>query len=141
MVLFFNLVVFMSLFLCYFSMLYIVCLYHCMYVCYMFIKDQSINQHPVLWQMSYFHTIEPMARIKHDVLFRKKFVRLRYQLYVRQLQCLIEFIRTWHWGRSLPYMMDLLDLLQSQERPQANWKWYNSVLYCTIVHYHLLHRW
>jgi len=28
----------------YFVMLYIVCLYHCMYVCYMFIKDQSINQ-------------------------------------------------------------------------------------------------
>ena len=28
----------------YFSMLYIVCLYHCMYVCYMFIKYQSINQ-------------------------------------------------------------------------------------------------
>ena len=27
----------------YFSMLYIVCLYHCMYVCYMLIKDQSIN--------------------------------------------------------------------------------------------------
>jgi len=28
----------------YFSMLSIVCLHHCMYVCYMFIKDQSINQ-------------------------------------------------------------------------------------------------
>ena len=25
-------------------MLYIVCLHHCMYVCYMFIKYQSINQ-------------------------------------------------------------------------------------------------
>ena len=25
-------------------MLYIVCLYHCMYVCYMFIKDRSIKQ-------------------------------------------------------------------------------------------------
>ena len=30
--------------MCYFSVLYIVCLYHCMYVCYMFIEDQSINQ-------------------------------------------------------------------------------------------------
>jgi len=27
----------------YFSMLYIVCLYHCMYVCYMFIKYQSVS--------------------------------------------------------------------------------------------------
>jgi len=25
-------------------MLYIVCLHHCMYICYMFIKYQSINQ-------------------------------------------------------------------------------------------------
>ena len=33
------------LFMWYFSMLYIVvCLHHCMYVCYMFIKYQSINQ-------------------------------------------------------------------------------------------------
>jgi len=26
-----------------FFMLYIVCLYHCIYVCYIFIKDQSID--------------------------------------------------------------------------------------------------
>jgi len=40
-------------FIWYFSILYIVCLHHCMYVCYMFIKYQSINQSTsktVIWR-------------------------------------------------------------------------------------------
>jgi len=31
-------------------------------------------------------------------MFIKKFARWRYQLDVRQLQCLVELIRMWHWG-------------------------------------------
>jgi len=37
--------IYLPVFLCgIFYMLYIVCLYRCMYVCYMLIKDQSINK-------------------------------------------------------------------------------------------------
>ena len=37
---------------------------------------------PVLWMTSCFHTMGPMARIKHDTV-KKKFARWQYQLDIR----------------------------------------------------------
>jgi len=43
-------------------MLYIVCLHHCMYVCYMFIKYQSINQSMTCQQQG-INMMSPWIRI------------------------------------------------------------------------------
>jgi len=51
---------------------------------------------PVL--TSSFHNMGPTVRIEHDDMFKRNSPR-RYQLDVRQLQRLVEFIRTWHLGK------------------------------------------
>jgi len=40
------------------------------------------------------------VRNKHGVMFRK-FARCQYQLDVRQLQCLVEFVKVLYWEQSL----------------------------------------
>jgi len=65
---------------------------------------------PVLRMTSCFHSVKPVGRIKHEVIFRR--VRQLevpdYQLDVRQLQCLVEFVRMQHRKRSLLSMVFLL---------------------------------
>jgi len=36
-----------------------------------------------------------------SMMFLEEFGRWQYQLDVRQLQCLVQFVRMWHWGQSL----------------------------------------
>jgi len=63
---------------------------------------------PVLWMTSYFHTMGPMGRIKHDVMF-KRATRWRYQLDVRQLQFFFELVRMWNREWSLLSMVTLFN--------------------------------
>jgi len=53
--------------------------------------------------MSRFHIMASVGRIKHDVTFRRVCQALvpDYQLDIRQLQCLVEFVRVWHLAQSL----------------------------------------
>ena len=46
--------------------------------------------------------------VSSTILCLEEFTRWRYQLDVRQLQCLIEFVRVWHRGRSLLSTIALL---------------------------------
>ena len=52
-----------------------------------------------------------MARTKHDVMWTI-FVKWRHQLDVRQLQCLVEFIRMLHRGQSFLTTIDLFHCLR-----------------------------
>jgi len=57
----------------------------------------------VLRMTSCFHTMGPMGQNQARRYLQNEFTRWRYQLDIRQrgLQCLVEFIRTRHWGQSL----------------------------------------
>jgi len=66
---------------------------------------------PVLWMTSCFHTMGPngqWARIKHDAMFRSLPGGTNWTS--RILQCLVEFIRMRHRGRSLLFTIDLFVL-------------------------------
>jgi len=55
--------------------------------------------------------IEPVGRIKQGIMFRRSLpVGGIIQLNVGQIQCLVEFIRMWHWVQSLLSMTALLQL-------------------------------
>ena len=65
----------------------------------------------ILWMTSCFHTVGPMGHDQARRYVYKTFGRWRCQLDVRQLQCLVEFIRIIrHHGRSLLSMIDLFPL-------------------------------
>ena len=59
----------------------------------------------VLWMMSCFRTMGPMGRIEHYIMFRRSLLGVST---CWQIQCLVEFIWMWQWGRSLPSTVDLL---------------------------------
>jgi len=65
-------------FIWYFSMLYIVCLHHCMYVCYMFIKN--INQSIIIIVVNCLQTIRSskVSKVyKQSIIVRKHASLLR----------------------------------------------------------------
>jgi len=72
----------------------------------------------VLWMMSCFHTINQWARIKHSVMSGRSSPGWT----LRQLWCLVEFIRMWrHWRLSLLSTIDLFlsELLAASELYQS----------------------
>jgi len=62
---------------------------------------------PVLWMLSCFYTTGTIGKNQARRYVSDKFTWWRYQLDVRSLQCLVEFIRMWHWRQSLLYTIDL----------------------------------
>ena len=53
---------------------------------------------PVLRMTSCFHTMGPIGRIKHDVMFRRSSPGGGSGWASRQLRCLVVFFRTWRRG-------------------------------------------
>jgi len=63
---------------------------------------------PVFMDVVMFSYQGTNGRIKHDDIRLGEFARWRYQLDFRQLQCLVEFVRMQHRGRSLLSTIALL---------------------------------
>jgi len=70
-------------------------------------EPKRIARYSIASVTSCFHSMGPMGRIKHDVAFRR--VRQVAVPVERQttIQCLVEFVRVRHWGRSLLSMIAL----------------------------------
>jgi len=79
-----------------------------------FSSDAVAILFPVLWMTSRLHTIGPMGQNEAGRYILKKFARWQYQFHVRQLQCLVEFIRV--RGENLLSTIDLLSVKCTNRR-------------------------
>jgi len=76
---------------------------------------------PVLCITACCHTMGPMGENQARRYVQKEFARCRYQLDVRQLQRLVEFMRMRHQGRSQLFTIDLFFTVRQLHRlPMGN---------------------
>jgi len=85
-------------------------------------RRDTLEVLPVLWMASFFSYREADRSESITTLYSKKFARWWYQLNVRQIRCMVEFIRTRHRGWSLlPTIALSIKLLKKQEAFEKCW--------------------